>query len=121
MEFSSGLDAVQRNDNNKEIIELFDNVINYSLGAEYILPQLGVKLRGGYINNKSPFKGDPSDFDKKYFTFGLGFATNEAVGIDVAYAHGWWKDYSDNYDTDVSRVFQDISVDKLIFNVLYSF
>lgn len=121
MEFSSGLDPVQRNNNNQEIIELFDNVVNYSFGAEYTLPQLGVKLRGGFMNNQSPFKGDPSEFNRKYITGGLGFATNEAISIDVAYAHGWWENYGDNYDANVSRTFQDITDDKLIFNIAYNF
>ncbi|MBU2493713.1 MAG: hypothetical protein KJ571_13885 [Bacteroidetes bacterium] len=121
MEFSAGLDPGQRYDNNKEIISLFDNVLNYSLGAEYSIPMLGIKVRGGYMSSQSPYKGDPSDFDKKYFTAGLGLATDKAVSIDIAYAHGWWKNFSDNYDFNVSRTFQDISVDKLIFNVAYNF
>ena len=121
MEFSSGLDVIKRNDNNKEIIELFDNVLNYSFGAEYTIPQIGIKVRGGYINNQSPFKGDPSEFDKKYFTAGLGFEANERLGVDIAYAHGWWENYSDNYDAEVSRVFHDVTIDKLIFNLTYNF
>lgn len=121
MEFSSGLETAKRNDNNKEIIELFDNVLNYSFGAEYTIPEIGIKIRGGYISQRSPFKGDPSSFDKKYFTAGLGFDANKKLGVDIAYAHGWWENFGDNYDVNVSRTFQDITVDKVIFNLTYNF
>ena len=36
--------------------------------------------------------------------------------VDVAYAYGWWKDFGDNYGVNVSRTFQDITVNNLIVN-----
>ena len=37
--------------------------------------------------------------------------------IDVGYAYGWWKDVIDNYDSNVSRINQDINVNNLVLNL----
>jgi hypothetical protein len=66
---------------------------------------------------QSPYANDPSEFDKKYITVGGGALIDNMFGIDVAYAYGWWKDYGDNYGVNVSRTFQDITVNNLILNL----
>ncbi len=113
MEFSDGLTSEARLNNNKEIKDIFRTAVNYSVGAEYKIPMTSLLIRAGYMYKPSPFKDDPSDYDRKYLTGGLGIVLNENVSIDVGYAHGFWKDYNDNYGIGLSRNYHDIKNDRL--------
>jgi len=108
-------------DINRDIKEQLKSVINYNVGIEYNIPKTGLRIRGGFFVQPSPYQDDPSEFNRKYATAGIGFLTDETVGIDVAYAHGWWKDFGDNYGSDVSRTFQDITSDLFIITGIYRF
>jgi hypothetical protein len=108
-------------DNNKQIKDVFTNVFNYNLGVEYTVPMIGMRLRGGYLAQPSPFKGDASDFDHKYITAGIGYLANGVIGIDFGYAYGWWKDIGDNYGVNVSRTFQDITTNNYIITTTFHF
>ena len=117
----NGLSVQYIADQNKSIKDQLGSVINYNFGVEYTIAPLGLRLRGGYFVQPSPYKGDPSEYNHQYVTGGIGFLANETIGIDLAVAHGWWKDYGDNYGYDVSRTYQDISVNKLILTATYRF
>jgi len=106
---------------NREIRDLLTSAINYNLGLEYTVPRVGLRLRGGFITQPSAFQDDPSEFDRKYLTGGIGYLADETIGIDLAYAYGWWNDFSDNYGQDVSRVMQEITVDNFVFTITYRF
>lgn len=121
MEFSSGLSTTQMSSNNKDIKDLFRGVVNYNLGAEYTIPIVGVRVRGGFILNPSPFQGDPSSYDKKYITGGIGFLANETFAVDAAYVYGWWDTIGDNYGSNVSRTYQNIKYHNLVFTFSYRF
>ncbi|HSP88954.1 MAG TPA: outer membrane protein transport protein [Ignavibacteriaceae bacterium] len=108
-------------DINRDIKDQLKSVISYNVGLEYTIPNTVLRIRGGFFVQPSPYQDDPSEFDRKYATAGLGFLTDETVGIDVAYAHGWWKDFGDNYGSDVSRTFQDITSDQFILTGIYRF
>jgi long-subunit fatty acid transport protein len=73
------------------------------------------------MNQPSAFADDDSDFDHKYLTGGLGYLANGKIGIDVAYAYGWWKDIGDNYDVDVSRTYQDVKHSTVMLTTTYRF
>ncbi len=121
IEFKNGFDEEILISKNDEIKEVFERVINYNIGLEVTLPYPTLKLRGGFIYNPSPFKGDIKDYDKKYFTAGVGFPVTGNILLDLAYIHGWWNDFGDNYGVEVSRTYQDINVDKLVMTISYSF
>ncbi len=106
---------------NKNVKDLLGAVINYNLGLEYTVPDMGLRLRGGFFVKPSAYQADDPSFNKKYFTAGIGFLAEEAVGIDIGFAHGWWKDFGDNYGVNLSRTFQDISVNHLMLTVTYRF
>ena len=106
---------------NKDIKDILRAVVNLNAGLEYTIPDIGIRLRGGFIYQPSPYQGDPSEYDRKYFTAGIGFTADQAVGIDIGYAHGWWKNYGDNYGNDVSRTYQDISKDRVMIGMTYRF
>jgi len=108
-------------DVNRDIKEQLKSVFNYNVGIEYNIPKTGLRLRGGFFVQPSPYQGDPSEFNRKYATAGIGFLTDETIGIDIAYAHGWWKDFGDNYGSNVSRTFQDITSDQFMITGVYRF
>jgi long-subunit fatty acid transport protein len=60
-------------------------------GFEITLINIGMKIRGGIIDNPSPWKGQPSSYDQLYYTAGLGFALDERTTLNAAYAYGTWK------------------------------
>jgi hypothetical protein len=106
---------------NTEIKNNFRAVTNYNLGAEYTFSELGVRVRGGYFVQQSPYKGDPSSYDKKYVTGGLGFIIDESLALDVAYIHGWWDTHTDNYGYAVSRVYQSLTNNNYVLSFNYRF
>jgi long-subunit fatty acid transport protein len=106
---------------NKNIKDQLNSVVNYNLGLEYTFSDLGLRIRGGYFVQPSPYKGDPSDYNKKYVTGGFGFLVEDAISIDFAYLHGFWKDYGDNYGTNLSRTYQDLTLNKIIVTGTYHF
>ena len=116
-----GLSANYISDVNKEIKDILRTALNYNFGFEYTVPTIGLRIRGGFMNQSSPFKNDASEFNHKYLTGGLGFLADGNVGIDVAYAYGWWKDIGDNYGTNVSRTYQDIKSHNVILTTTLRF
>lgn len=106
---------------NKDILDLLTLVFNYNLGLEYNLPMTNLRVRGGYFVQPSPFEGDASDYDRKYLTAGLGYIIDGMIGIDLGYAYGWWKDFGDNYGTDLSRTFHDVKVHNFMLTTTYRF
>ncbi|MBK8945838.1 MAG: hypothetical protein IPM32_11295 [Ignavibacteriae bacterium] len=121
LEFTDGFDDNDLDDKNAEIIEYLENVVNYNFGAEITLPYPAMKLRGGFIYHPSPFIGDVSDYDKKYFTAGIGLPLSKNLIIDFAYLHGWWNNFGDNYGTNLSRFNQEITLNKFGITINYIF
>ncbi|HRN28006.1 MAG TPA: hypothetical protein PLH53_09080 [Ignavibacteriaceae bacterium] len=107
--------------NLKDAKDDLTTAFNYNLGFEYTVPTIGLRIRGGFMNQASAFKGDASEFYHKYLTGGLGFLADGNIGIDVAYAYGWWKDIGDNYDSNVSRTFQDVKVHNVMLTTTLRF
>ncbi|MBK7106114.1 MAG: outer membrane protein transport protein [Ignavibacteriae bacterium] len=121
LEFTDGFDEIDLDTKNAKIVENLENVVNYNFGAEVTFPYPAMKLRGGFIYNPSPYIGDASDYDKKYFTAGLGLPLSKNLIIDFAYLHGWWNNFGDNYGTNLSRINQEITLNKFGITVNYIF
>lgn len=106
---------------NKDIIDLLTLVFNYNVGLEFNVPRTNLRLRTGFFVQPSPFEGDESDFDRKYFTAGLGYIIDGMIGIDLGYAYGWWKNFGDNYGSNLSRTFHDIKDHNFMITTTYRF
>lgn len=117
MEFTKGFDSNYRIERQKEIDELFRTTINYYAGGEIKIPFLPIYGRAGAMYLQSPYADDPMEFDKKYITLGGGIIFDEVFAIEAAYSYGWWTDFSDNYGNNVSRTYQDITVENVILNL----
>ncbi len=103
---------------NKEMKDLFRATANLRAGAEYDVKQAGVRIRGGFIYNTSPYRNDPSSFDQKYVTGGLGILLSEDTMLDLTYARGWWKTFRYNY-TGSPKVEEDVTTNN--FNLTFSY
>lgn len=121
LEFDDGFSEEELFEMNNEIQELLTTTVNWNIGAEFTLPYPSLKIRGGFMYYPSAYKNDSSEFDKKYVTGGIGFPIAKRLLFDFAYVYGWWKDFGDNYGVDVSRTYQDIKVDKMVFSISYVF
>ena len=106
---------------NKDIVDQLRAVLNYNVGVEYTVPTVGLRLRTGFFVQPSPYKGDPSSYNRKYFTLGAGILAQETLGLDIAWAHGWWSTIGDNYGSGVSRTYQNIKYDKIMLTATYRF
>ena len=83
-------------------------------GIEVSLFSLGLKLRGGIIDNPPPWKGDPSSRDQLYYTAGIGYTLDERTVLNVAYAYGTWKTLRTNNSYPVSGITYDVGTDETV-------
>ncbi len=121
MEFADGLNSADMSANNNDIKELFRSVLNYSFGGEVKVPLMNVVLRAGYSYRPSPFKDDDPKYDKKYYTFGIGFNPNANISVDFAFVKGSWENFTDNYGSNVSRVYENVKDTKAVVSVTYRY
>jgi len=105
---------------NKRIKDLFRATANLRGGAEYDLTSIGVRLRGGFIYNTSPFRGDPSSFDQKFVTAGIGVLLSEDTMLDLSYARGWWKTFRYNYSGS-PPLFENIATNNFALTFSYRY
>ena len=96
---------------NSDIKTVLRSTVNLRGGAEYEFLPVGLRLRAGFMYNPSPYQNDPSSFAQKYFTVGAGILLSGSAMLDLAYAHGWWKTNSSNYQSVSSRYSSDVQED----------
>jgi long-subunit fatty acid transport protein len=104
---------------NKEFKTLFRPTANLRGGVEYEF-QGGFRLRGGFMYNRSPYEGDPSTFDQKYATGGLGIPLGGSTMLDLTYARGWWQTYRTNYNS-TSRTDESITTNTILATFSHRF
>ncbi len=105
---------------NTQIKEEFRPTVNLKLGAECEVVPNTLQLRAGFAYLKSPYDGDPSEFDRKYITGGASISVQNAMIVEVGFAHGYWKNYRVNYDA-TSRTDEDVTTNTLLGSVSYRF
>jgi long-subunit fatty acid transport protein len=101
----------------------FRTTTSLRLGAEYDIPTTDIKVRGGYSLTPSPYKNDPSSFDQKMYTGGVGILLQRNVQLDGAVAFGSFKSYRNQYSfpPNTSRTDESISTSLVNFTVSYRF
>jgi long-subunit fatty acid transport protein len=105
---------------NKEMKSLFRSTWEFRFGGEYDIAGSGFRLRAGYGLRSSPYKGDPSDFDRTTISGGAGMLLGGSVMLDLAYANTSWKNYRSNYDA-TSRVNESLTWNTFLATLSYRF
>jgi hypothetical protein len=101
-------------------------VLNWKLGAEYVIKPFGLILRAGYAMNPSPYKGDPSEFNTKNISGGLGILLSKSAIAEITYRRTSYRTdhllYSDQSVATGANVSAIIPIDDVVQNqVLVSF
>lgn len=108
---------------NRLIQKVYRSTINLRGGAEVTLWDLGVKLRGGFTMKPSPYEDDPSTYDQRYFTAGVGFELDRNVWLNAGYGFGYWKTFRDNYyyGGAQSRTDESVKTNNMILSLSFQF
>jgi long-subunit fatty acid transport protein len=117
LEFDNALPEVMAL--NRDIRQIYRPVVNFRGGAELSLGG-GPRLRAGFAYIRSPYDGDPSSFDQKVITGGIGIPLGSSVMLDAAYAHGWYDTYRVN-DGGVSRTDERIRTNTVLLTLISRF
>lgn len=117
MEFKDATSDVMAQ--NRDFKTLFRPTADLRAGAEYSFGG-GLRLRGGFMMNRSPYEGDPSSFDQKYITGGLGIPLGGSTMLDLTYARGWWDTFRTNYNS-TSRVNESIATSTIVATFSHRF
>jgi long-subunit fatty acid transport protein len=105
---------------NKDIKSTFRSTWEFRFGGEYDIAGSGFRLRAGYGLRPSPYKGDPSDYDRTTISGGAGMLLGGSVMLDLAYTHTAWKNYRTNYNA-TSRVDEALTWNTFLATLSYRF
>ncbi|RMD97200.1 MAG: hypothetical protein D6814_09935, partial [Calditrichaeota bacterium] len=98
---------------NEQLVEKYRFVQRVRLGAELTLPGTATQLRVGYFRDPSPLKQANVINDKEFFSAGVGLLLDKQVKLDVAYVHGKWQENNAGLNNFVTRLTEDITVNKV--------
>ncbi len=116
MKFSNGDPTWELKMNNR-IKEYFTPTVNLHGGLEYYVPETTLRLRGGFAYLPSPYKNDPTSYNKKYVTGGLGVVLADMLMLDLGYAYGFWNTdhlVYEYYNNATDSYYREITDEKII-------
>ena len=105
---------------NLYIDNFYRDALGFSIGAEYLIPRVGLKLRAGFMSDPLPWDygidistnrlaGRKVIDDRRFFTFGAGYLIDRIMTLDIAVVFGGYKfeDVSTNIveDYDLTRMY----------------
>ncbi len=102
------------------IREEYQAVIAYAFGGEVKIPGTELMLRAGYRTLPSPKKNVSSDFDKQFYSAGLGYNVDRRTSINFSYTEGSWRRDFD-YLFSTGNTSEDIKSQTFLFGLNYSF
>lgn len=111
-------------DQNKIFEENFQAVTSYAVGGELNLFRSTLHLRAGYRYVPTPFKELGSDFDKQYWSGGIGYQVDSKTLIEVSYVRGSWKRnkyYAYDWETDPMVTSEKYQTGKILIGARFNF
>ncbi|MCK4597385.1 outer membrane protein transport protein, partial [bacterium] len=99
---------------NDQPLEDYQETLSLSVGGEYILPQVGTKIRAGYSSEPIAYTVPEIVEDREQYTLGVGFLVGQVMTLDLAWVHGTWK-------TSQSSLTEKDEVDRVFLSVAYRF
>jgi len=107
-------------DENKIIRQDYRPVLSYAFGGELNVPNTGLHLRAGYRYLPDPEKNISTDYDKKFYSFGLGYSVDKRTTLNFSYTLGDWKqDFEYVYSAD--KAYESINSQVMQFGLNYNF
>jgi long-subunit fatty acid transport protein len=88
-------------------------VTTLRFGAEFFIPVLQARVRGGYFSQPSPYKNVELRPKKDYYSAGLSFMLDKQVMMDLGYITGHWKQKSSD-DLTFDTTLEEKTFSKLI-------
>ena len=121
MEFSDATEDVM--ELNRDMKNYLQSALNFRVGLEYTIPMIELKLRGGFSLYPSPYKGDPSDYDRQIISFGLGYLVAESLMIDAAYAMNSFTTKRVNYAYEglISETIEKVKANTFLVSLSFRF
>lgn len=80
---------------NQDFQDFYRGVLQWRVGAEYLIDALHTKLRAGYWRHPLAFTANAIQNERDFWTCGFGTLLDGAIEVDVAYARGEWEQESD--------------------------
>lgn len=103
---------------NEDFKEDYRDTVQLRFGAEYTIPNTGVRIRAGYLRDPLPYGPEDEDdprpainieTERQFITFGIGMILDRVLTLDIAYMRGFWKDSTADgiieKDRDSNRIF----------------
>jgi len=107
-------------DENTVIREEYRSVLSYALGGELNVMNTGLLVRAGYRYLPNPQKNLSTEFDKEFYSFGLGYRVDKRTTLDFSFTRGEWKqDFEYVYSAD--KAYESIQSQVLRFGLNYNF
>ncbi len=105
---------------NRAIKKEMQSTTKLRAGAEIYVTPIGMRLRGGYFFDPSPYVDTAIRPDRTWISAGASMMLDKQVMLDLTYVHGSWEDKStDNLSAESSLV--DRSLNKIIGTVSLRF
>jgi hypothetical protein len=74
---------------NNDLFDLYyREAVRLNIGAEYMLPRMGAKLRAGYMYDPIPYADFLVKNDREFVTIGVGFLIDRMLTLDIAFITG---------------------------------
>lgn len=109
---------------NRLITDNYRATLRTRVGAEFTLPLTGLSFRAGYFRDPSILQNRDVNEDKQFLSAGLGFLVDKQVKLDVAFVHGFWKNFNSELEvpggeTDIFEYVEDIKVNKVFVTLAF--
>jgi len=129
-QLSYGDNSLMEQDNNL-FNQYYRETLDFHIGGEYAIPQMGLALRAGYFNVPLPYEEDDtySGSRRDGITLGFGFLVDQVLMVDVAYISSGYTtditlepagDIGEYFDNDI-QFSEDVSYGKFLITGAYRF
>lgn len=107
-------------DENTVARENYRAVLSYAFGGELNILNTGLLARAGYRYLPNPQKNLSTEFDKKFYSFGLGYTVDNRTTINFSYTLGDWnQEFEYAYSAD--KTAESIQTRVVQFGLNYNF
>jgi long-subunit fatty acid transport protein len=110
-----------RTEANLFIHENYRATTSAKVGAEFTLPATGIQLRGGLALVPSPLRNVSSEYDRKYFSLGLGVLLDKQLKLDLSWTRGMWTQTTPRLTEDVVDLSEKVHRDLFLATVAFRF